>query len=271
MRIPLDGRVLVITGGGTGIGAATARVAAGARMSVCVVGRRPEPLQDVVDSITATGGQAVAIVADVTDPSSSVRILDEVETRLGFPWAVFANAGRGLDRTGHETSPEELREIFDVNFFSTHAMLAEAARRMVDRSEGGHLLACASCLSRFSVPGHAAYSATKASQDMLCQSMRIELLPHRIFVSSVHPITTTTEFFETAARHSGSGPSRVLDDTPRLFHQTPERVGRAIIRCLRRPRPEVWTSQLVRLAAVARLAWPRLFDRRLVRMTHRGD
>ena len=211
MRIDLKGRVLVVTGGGTGIGASTAIAAASAGMAVCVVGRRSEPLQRVVDAIESQGGRAVAITADVTSEESTNQILDGTETSLGRAWAIFANAGRGLDRTGHLTSGQELREIFEVNFFSTHALLAEAARRMVDHGEGGHLLACASCLSRFSVPNHAAYAATKASQDMLCQSMRLELRPHGIYVSSVHPITTTRAI------------EAILPVVPRC-HLTPARV-----------------------------------------------
>ena len=263
MAIDLKGKSIVITGGGTGIGAATAIAAAAAGMSVCITGRREAQLEQVKRIIAESGGHALAIPCDVTESGSESRLLDAAESQLGPAWAVFANAGRGLDRTVHGTSQQEMLDIFEVNFFATHLLLAEAARRMIDRSSGGHLLACASCLSRFSIPNHAAYSATKASQDILCQSMRLELKPHGIHVSSVHPITTRTEFFEKSAEYSGNAEHRVLEETPSIFVQTSERVADAIVRCLRRPRPEVWTSQIVRMTSIARNLFPRILDRRL--------
>ncbi|MCH2134742.1 MAG: SDR family NAD(P)-dependent oxidoreductase [Phycisphaerales bacterium] len=263
MAIDLQGRSLVITGGGTGIGAATAIAAADAGLSVCICGRRPEPLETIVEKIRGAGGQAIAVTNDVTAPGSEIELLDAAEQAFGPTWAVFANAGRGLDRTGHETTDNEMKEIFEVNFFATHRLMAEAASRMVAHGQGGHLLACASCLSRFAIPRHAAYSATKASQDILCQAMRLELKPMGIHVSSVHPITTTTEFFDVTATVSGREESRALEETPRFFLQSSEQVAEAIIRCLRRPRPEVWTSRIVRLVTVARSLFPRLLDRRL--------
>ncbi|MBG83901.1 MAG: hypothetical protein CMJ40_05060 [Phycisphaerae bacterium] len=262
MSIDLKDRVLVITGGGTGIGAATAIAAASAGMRVCLCGRRAEPLRKIVEQIHSNGGQAMFLELDVTEPGSEARLLDAAQDQLGTPWAVFANAGRGLSRTGHETTPDEMSAIFEVNFFATHRLFSEATRRMIAHGQGGHLLACASCLSRFAIPNHAAYAATKASQDMLCQAVRLEVEPHGIHVSSVHPITTTTEFFDTAARHSGMDDLSIEKDTPRAFIQSPDRVADAIIRCLKRPRPEVWTSRIVRLATVVRNLFPKLFDHR---------
>ena len=270
MAIDLHGKNIVITGGGTGIGAATAIAAAEAGMSVCIAGRRQAELDQVTKTINESGGRAISIPCDVTESGSESRLLDQAESQFGPAWAVFANAGRGLDRTVHETSREEMLDIFEVNFFATHLLMSEAARRMMAGSREGHLLACASCLSRFGIPHHAAYAATKASQDILCQAMRHELKHHGIHVSSVHPITTRTEFFEKSAEHSGNAEHRVLEETPAMFVQTSERVADAIIRCLRRPRPEVWTSQIVRMTSVVRNLFPRILDRRLRAMVKHG-
>jgi short-subunit dehydrogenase len=92
--------------------------------------------------------------------------------------------------------------------------------------------------------------------------MRFELEPHGIEVSSVHPVTTMTEFFEQSAARSGLNASgrKVPDHAPKLFVQPPERVARAIVACLKRPRSEVWTSLLVRLSAGVITAFPWVFD-----------
>ncbi len=92
--------------------------------------------------------------------------------------------------------------------------------------------------------------------------MGLELKPYGIHVSSVHPVTTATEFFEVSTRLSGRDPEgkSVPDHSPKLFVQPPQRVARAIIKCVRRPRPEVWTSFTVRAVAGAMTVFPRLFD-----------
>jgi NAD(P)-dependent dehydrogenase (short-subunit alcohol dehydrogenase family) len=95
-----------------------------------------------------------------------------------------------------------MRRIFEVNFFASLDLVNEAARRLVGARRGGHLLMCSSCLAKFTLPHYSAYSATKAAQWHLCRAMRTELAPRGIEVSSVHPITTATEFFQTAQRLS---------------------------------------------------------------------
>jgi short-subunit dehydrogenase len=119
-----------------------------------------------------------------------------------------------------------------------------------------------SCLAKFAIPYFGAYAATKAAQAMMCRAMRFELEPHGIEVSSVHPVTTMTEFFEQSAARSGLGAHgrTVPDHTPKFLVQPPERVARAIVSCLKRPRSEVWTSLLVRLSAGAITAFPWVFD-----------
>ncbi|MCP4759605.1 MAG: SDR family oxidoreductase [Planctomycetes bacterium] len=266
-RVQLDGKPIVITGGGTGIGAATAKICAAAGMPVVLAGRRTEPLEATKASIEAAGGRAHIVSTDVTQGNHATEILDAGESVFGPAWAVFANAGRGLDRAGHTTTEEELRSIFEVNFFATHILLTEAAERMLGRREGGHLLACASCVSKFSPPYHGAYAASKAAQDLFCQAMRLELAPFGIFVSTIHPITTTTEFFDVSAQVSGRSTERTsVHLTPKFFRQSPEQVARSIFKCLRKPVPEVWTSTIVRITAAMRTLRPTLMDRQMKRM-----
>ena len=257
----LHDRPIIITGGGSGIGAATARACAAAGMPVVIAGRRRESLSQVASGIEHAGGQCIGVPVDVTDPDHTGVLLEACASAFAPAWAVFANAGRGLDRVGHKTSLEDMRSIFEVNVFATQQLLAHAARDMLQRDTGGHLLACSSCVARFAPPYHAAYSATKAAQDLVCQSMRVELAPRGIHVSTVHPVATTTEFFDVSASISGreDNPSG-LEQTPPLFRQSAEHVARAVVRCLKRPRPEVWPSRLARYGAALHAFFPRLFD-----------
>lgn len=262
-RVHLEGRPIVITGGGTGIGAATAIACNAARMPVVIAGRRLEPLQNICNQLD----RGLIVQVDVTDPDHVPTLLDSAEEAFGPPWAVLANAGHGLDRTAHGTSEAAMREIFEVNFFSTHLLLQEAARRMIARQQGGHLLATASCVSKFAPPYHGAYAATKAAQDLYCQAMRLELAPAGIHVSTVHPGTIVTDFFDVSANLSGrTGTRSGIDHTPKMFQQTPDRIAAAIVKCLHRPVPEVWTSKLIRLSAAIRTYFPKMLDRSMRKM-----
>ncbi|MCA9286156.1 MAG: SDR family NAD(P)-dependent oxidoreductase [Phycisphaerales bacterium] len=266
----LQDKVLVVTGASSGIGAATALAAARAGMDVVLAARRPDRLLEVAREVERTGRQAEVVVCDVADRGATAQVLDAAEHAFGRFDAVFANAGYGFERTVLETDDSELRAIFEVNFFAAVELLRESANRLQAMERPGHLLMCSSCLAKFTLPLHSAYSATKAAQAHVCRAMRHELAPHGIEVSSVHPVTTTTEFFEQSASRTGRGNGDVPAHAPKWLVQRPEDVARAVVRCLERPCPEVWTSLLVRLSAGLLTAFPWMFEPILRREAERS-
>jgi len=261
MPIDLHDRTIVITGASAGIGAATAVEAANAGMHVVLNARRRDRLEQLAERIQSTGRRVEIVDGDVADPTIDARLIDAAD-RLGGLHAVFANAGYGFERPVLETEEDALREIFEVNFFSSVRLIRAAAQQLVASKRPGHLLMCSSCVAKFTLPRFSAYSATKAAQNHVCRAMRHELRPHGIAVSSVHPVTTTTEFFEVSAQRSGrEKPLSVTPaHAPKFFVQPPERVARAVVRALRRPRSEVWTSHIVRLVTGVMNAWPGFLD-----------
>jgi short-subunit dehydrogenase len=262
MARDLVDKTVVITGASAGIGAATAVACAEAGMDLVLSARRADRLLTVAERVRRAGRRAVTVVADVSDRDTSGRLLDAAEQAFGRFDVVFANAGYGIRRSAADLEDPDLREIFEVNFFAANDLLREAARRLMQARRRGHLLMCSSCLARFSVPEYGAYCATKAAQAHICRAMRLELRPHKIDVASVHPITTSTEFAQVAHRRSGisSDEPGSTHDVPRFLIQPPERVARAVVACLRKPRPEVWTSVTVRCLAGATTVFPSLLD-----------
>lgn len=262
MRRHLPGQVIIITGASSGIGAATAAACARAGMDVALHGRDAARLESAAAAVRAAGRTAELVTGDVTEPGLNERLLDTAAQRFGRFDVVFANAGYGFKRPMHETTEPELRTIFEVNFFAATALLQEAARRLLAAGRPGHLLMSSSAVAKFTMLNFAAYSATKAAQNHVCRAMRMELRPHGIEVSSVHPITTRTEFFDRAARHVGkpSDANEYFDRLPGFLVQRPERVANAVVRCLRRPTPEVWTSFLPRAAAAVMELYPPFMD-----------
>ena len=269
MRPPVDlkGKPVLITGASSGIGAATAIACAQAGMPVVLTARRQGKLDAVAKHIESLGGQALAHPCDVTDPEAVRAAVAACVDRFGAVYAAFANAGYGFERRALDADDAAWRDIFETNFFGTlHTVRAAVDAMTADREgepfRGGHLLICSSCLSNLPVPRYAAYCATKAAQKHLGRALRIELQDRDIAVSTVHPVGTRTEFFDTAQQNTAElgGAVRLLDRTKSATMQPPERVARAVVRCLRRPRPEVWTSCAFRLASALTAISPRLTD-----------
>jgi short-subunit dehydrogenase len=198
----------------------------------------------------------------VTEAGINERMIEAAHERFDGFHAVFANAGYALVLPVIDESAEQTRRMFDVNFFACLDLCKASARHLREHGRTGHLVMCSSSVSRFALPEHGTYAATKAAQHQVCAAMRHELWDDGIYVSSVHPITTTTEFFEVAAEQSGRPRpiGGVPGHTPKFMLQSSETVAKAVVKCLKRPRPEVWTSTLVRTVAGVMTMSPRFYD-----------
>lgn len=263
-RVDLSGKAIIITGASAGIGEATARACAKAGMNLVLSARRMDRLEALAEEINNWLQKDVcALVAgDVTEPGINERMMDAAHERFEGFHAVFANAGYALTLPVIDESEEQTRRMFDVNFFASIELCKAAARRLLEHGRRGHLIMCSSSISRFALPDHGTYAATKAAQHQVCAAMRHELWEDGVYVSSVHPITTKTEFFEVAAEQSGRPRpiGGVPGHTPKFMLQSAETVADAVVKCLKKPRPEVWTSALVRTVAGVMTVSPRFYD-----------
>lgn len=262
MTVELRDRPIAITGASSGIGRATAVACARAGMLVAAAARREDRLKDLVTEIRGFGGRAIAVACDVVNPGECTALVDRTIAEFGSIYSVFANAGYGIEKPINDMTDEEWRSILETNFFGTLSTIRSALPAML-KAGTGHVLICTSCVSKIALPRFGAYTATKAAQDHVGRALRLELSGTGVHVSTVHPIGTTTEFQEVSALKSGRGTP--ASHTPRMFLQTPERVAGAVVACLRRPRPEVWTSHATRLLFALGIAFPRLADGALAR------
>ncbi|MEK6702021.1 MAG: SDR family oxidoreductase [Planctomycetota bacterium] len=260
--INLTDKPIAITGASSGIGRATALACARAGMPVVLGARRLDRLEALVAEIKGAGGRAIAVAMNVDLESDCRMLIDRTVESFGGIYSVFANAGFGLEGAACELTNKQWLEIMQTNFWGTVFTVRPAVERMLAAGKG-HVLICSSCVSKVGLPLHSAYSATKAMQDHLGRAMRIELAPKGIHVSTVHPIGTVSEFSDKTAELSGG--TRKAIRTPDRMKQTADVVAAAVVRCLRRPRGEVWTSTRMRLALAAMTAFPELGDWYLAR------
>ena len=254
----LHAKPIAITGASSGIGRATALACAQAGMFVAVSARRRDRLDDLVSEINDSGGRATAFAGDVIDRAGCEAFIAHAERELGPLHAVFANAGYGQEEPTWSMPEADLRAIFETNFWGSLNTVRPALPGMIER-RAGHVLFCSSCLSKIGLPLFGAYSATKACQDHFGRAMRHELRSTGVHVSTVHPILTRTEFSDALLERSGKT-QRAENPAARGFVQSAETVANAVVRCLKKPKGEVWTSLPARLAMATATAMPGLTD-----------
>ena len=256
----LKGAVVAITGASSGIGWASALAFAreGARLAVCA--RREDRLQQLAREAAALGADSLLQAVDVAREADVNAFVEAAVARFGRLDVMVNNAGYGIRGAVDETPIDDYRRLMEVNYLGT-VYGCRAALRVMKKQGTGVLINVSSIVGHRSQPGFAAYSASKAAQVSLTESLRVELRGSGIAACSVHPIGTTTEFAEVADRDSdgrkggGSGPQ-----------QSAEAVARAIVKCARRPRPEVYPYRLARALVWINALSPSLADRMVARM-----
>lgn len=265
--VDLRDKPVIVTGASSGIGAATAVACARSGMPVALFARREAQLNQTRERIERDGGRAIVVVGDVSDPEANLELIARTEEAFGDLYACVANAGYGAEVECATMPIEDIRAMFEVNFFGSLSLVQPALGGFRQRG-AGHAMMVSSCLSKIGLPRYGAYSASKAMQDHFCRAMRHELRGTGVHVSSVHPVGTKTEFFDEAAKKSGGG-KLSLAGTSERFMQTPEKVASKIVLCLRHPKGEVWPSPLARVGFGLSVMMPGVTDWVLGRMVER--
>lgn len=223
---------VIVTGGGRGIGAATARLAAARGHAVCVnYVRDAHNAQRVAESITAAGGRAIALQADVAKEADVVRMFDTAHERLGAVTGLVNNAGI-LEKHMRvdEMEAGRFERVFTTNILGAFLCAREAVRRMSPRhgGSGGAIVNVSSMASRLGSPNeYVDYAASKGAIDAMTIGLAKEVAEERIRVNAVRPGVIYTEIHA-----SGGEPGRVdrvKSAVPMKRGGQPEEVARAIL------------------------------------------
>ncbi|MFG1924744.1 SDR family NAD(P)-dependent oxidoreductase [Cryptosporangium sp. NPDC048952] len=159
-RFSLAGKVAVVTGASSGLGAGFAVALASAGADVVLAARRADRLESVADAVRAIGRQAVTVKADVSDPDACTEVARAAVEQLGHLDVLVNNAGLGTAVPATRETPEQFRSVVDVNLMGAYWM-AQAAARVMPR--GSSIVNIASVLALIaSFSPQAAYAASKA-------------------------------------------------------------------------------------------------------------
>ncbi|KAF1708033.1 SDR family oxidoreductase [Pseudoxanthomonas sacheonensis] len=202
-------KVLLVTGAGRGIGAATARLAAGRGYAVCVnyLHDREAALAVVAD-IERGGGEAVAVAADVSVEAQVMRLYETIDRELGRLDALVNNAGM-LERQAavQAIDAARLQRVFATNVFGSFLCAREAVRRMSNANggSGGAIVNLSSLAARTGSPNeYVDYAASKGAIDSFTRGLAAEVAEQGIRVNAVRP-----GFIHTDMHASGGEPDRV--------------------------------------------------------------
>lgn len=219
--------VCLITGGGSGIGEATALLMAREGFRVAVLGRTPDETRETAATIRAEGGDALCVTADVAIPDQMHAAAEEVVKHYGRLDTVFANAGiNGVWAAIDELKPEEWDSTIEVNLRGTFLTLRSTVPYL--KRQGGSIIINASVNGTrvFSNSGATAYAASKAAQVAIAKMTALELAEHRIRVNVICPGAIESEIDDNTEER-GIEDLGVPVDFPRTRHPLRGKPGSA--------------------------------------------
>jgi len=225
-------KVLVVTGGGRGIGAATALLAAKRGYAVAVnYLKNSEAADRVVEKIAKAGGKALAIAADVSVEEDVVAMFAETDRMLGRVTGLVNNAGIvGLRSRLEDMSAERIQRMLAVNVTGSFLCAREAVKRMSSRNggNGGAIVNVSSVAARLGSPGdYVDYAASKGAIDTFTIGLAKEVGGEGIRVNAVRPGVIRTEIHATSG--DPGRVDRIASSTPLLRAGEAEEIARSIV------------------------------------------
>jgi NAD(P)-dependent dehydrogenase (short-subunit alcohol dehydrogenase family) len=217
----LAGRIVLITGASSGIGARFAQVAAREGAAVVLAARRVDRLQALRDEIAGAGGRALAVAMDVSDEASVIAAYDAAEAAFGPVTGVVANAGVQAEGRAMDLDVAAFDQLFAVNVRGVFLTAREGARRMRDAgvAERGRIVLISSITAQMRTTGTVAYSASKAAVTHMGKLMAREWARSGPNVTILSPGYIQSElagdWFETEGgkKHMATWPRRrILDE-----------------------------------------------------------
>jgi short-subunit dehydrogenase len=246
----------LITGASSGIGEALAVEFGRRGASVGLLARREGVLRAVAEKVEAAGGSPLAVAVDVRDAGEVKSAVAKVVERFGGVDVLVANAGKGELTLAREFNIETATEVLSVNLLGAMNSVAAVLPEMIAQGRG-QIVGISSLAAYRGFPGSGAYCASKAALSTFFESLRIELRPNNIYVTTIHP-----GFIDTPMTRGRNQKMPFLLDV--------ERAAQLMLRAIEaRRRTYAFPWQLAAIARAGRWLPAALYDRMLSKATLR--
>lgn len=225
----ISGKVALVTGASSGIGAAIAKQLATEGAHVLLLARNEARLKEVETSIKASGGQAHYFCLDLGDADAVKTMALKIQTEFGTPDILINNAGSGQWKFIQDTTPEEAWQMMELPYFAafniTRAFMSEMLKR-----NSGHIVNISSVGSRFVWPGATAYLAARWAVRGFTEALRADLYDTNIGVTLYESGVIETAYWQ----HNPGSRERVPKIAKMIPNLTPEQVSVAVVKGIKR-------------------------------------
>ena len=188
----IEGKVVVITGASSGLGEATARLLSAQGATIVLGARRVDRIQAVADELTNSGGKALAVATDVTDPNQVKALVDAAVQTYGRIDVMINNAGLMPHSPLDRRKIDDWNQMIDVNIKGVLYGIA-AALPYMQQQKAGHIINVSSVAGHKVRPGGVVYAATKHAVRVLSEGLRMEVKPYNIRTTVISPGAVDTE------------------------------------------------------------------------------
>ena len=221
----LEGKLALITGGGSGIGHAIAQCMYAAGATVVITGRREVPLQEAVVEL---GERAHYVVNDVTALDTLEGLVEFIEKEIGEVDILVNNAGINMKKHAVEVTDEDFNRIIHTNLSAVFSLTRTCAKRMIARKKGS-ILMISSMAAYYGIDRVVAYTASKTGVEGMVKALATEFSQYNVRVNAIAPGFIETAMMKTAMSSDPDRMNKALDRTPIGYFGKPEDIGWAAV------------------------------------------
>lgn len=221
----LEGKLALITGGGSGIGFHIAQCLVQAGAKVLLTGRREAVLQEAVDQL---GSQAAYAVHDITQLDTIPNLIAELEETHGAIDILVNNAGINMKKPAVEVTDADFDRIMQTNLHAVFSITRECGKRMVERKKGS-IIMITSMAALYGIDRVVAYTASKSAVGGMVKALATEFSPSQVTINAIAPGFIETPMMLTAMNGDPARRDKAMDRTPMGIWGKPDDIGWAAV------------------------------------------
>lgn len=221
----LEGKIALVTGGGSGIGFYIAQCLAQAGAQLVITGRREDVLKEALPKL---GANARYFVNDVTNLKSLPALIETIETEVGAIDILVNNAGINMKKHAVEVTDEDFDRVVQTNLHAVFSITRECGKRMVERKRGS-ILMITSMAALYGIDRVVAYTASKSAVGGMVKALTTEFSPYNVRVNAIAPGFIETPMMLTAMNGDPSRRNKAMDRTPMARWGKPDDIGWAAV------------------------------------------